>query len=84
MQVKQLRDESGSYTIACSEGELALIAEGLYAVQDAGKRCLEAGVTDNFDTPLLIEELKQLSNMCLTIAEASEINSTLHVVNGGR
>lgn len=84
MQVKRLHDESGSYTIACSEGELALIAEGLYAVQDAGKRCLEAGVTDNFDTPLLVEELKQLSDMRLAIAEAPGINSTLHIVNGGR
>ena len=68
MRVKHTAE--GTYTLTCDEGELSLIAEGLYALQDTGQRCLDRGIPDEFDAPVLEAELRQLADMRLTIAGA--------------
>ena len=52
-----------SYTLRVTNHELALIAEGIYAVRDADKRCIESGSTDEVDRNALEVEISELSNM---------------------
>ena len=59
----QVRRENDRFTIVCNERELALIAEGLYAVEDTGRRCLEAHVPDEVDAAALCDELYLLGDM---------------------
>lgn len=72
------------FTITCTSGELALIAEGLYAVQKAGQQCLEDEIPDEFDTPVLEEELKQLADMRLTLMPALGEEPVFRIVDGGQ
>lgn len=82
MRVKHTAE--GTYTLTCDEGELSLIAEGLYAVQDTGKRCLDRGIPDEFDAPVLAEELRQLADMRLTIAGAMGTEPVFRIIDGGQ
>lgn len=82
MQVKHVAE--GTYTLTCDEGELSLIAEGLYAVQDTGQRCLDRGIPDEFDAPVLAEELRQLADMRLTIAGAMGTKPVFRIIDGGQ
>lgn len=59
----QVRRESDTYTIVCDQVEFGLIAEGLYAVEDTGRRCLEAKVPDEVDAAALRDELYLLGDM---------------------
>ncbi|WP_419059114.1 hypothetical protein [Ellagibacter isourolithinifaciens] len=56
-------DLDGTYVLSCTDVELGLIAEGLYAVEDTGRRCLEAKVPDEVDTAALRDELYLLGDM---------------------
>ena len=58
-----VHDPDGVYVLTCTEAELALIAEGLYAVEHTGRQCLDAGVPDEVDRPGLREELYLLGDM---------------------
>lgn len=64
------RSEDGMFTVVCDGAELALIDEGLYAVMDAGERCLELGIPDEFTARLLEKEAKGLRAMREAIAPA--------------
>lgn len=55
--------DNGTYTIVCDQVELGLIAEGLYAVEDTGRRCVEANVPDEVDAAALRDELYLLGDM---------------------
>lgn len=74
----------GTTTLTCDYGELSLIAEGLYAVQKAGQQCLEDEIPDEFDTPVLEAELRQLADMRLTLMPALGEEPVFHIVDGGR
>lgn len=82
MRVKHTAE--GTYTLTCDEVELSLIAEGLYAVQDTGQRCLDQGIPDEFDAPVLAEELRQLADMRLTIAGAMDTEPVFRIIDGGQ
>ena len=72
------------FTITCTRGELSLIAEGLYAVQKTGQQCLEDEIPDEFDTPVLEAELRQLADMRLTLMPALGEEPVFRIVDGGR
>lgn len=55
--------EDDDYTIVCDRAEFGLIAEGLYAVETTGRRCLEARVPDEVDAAALCDELYLLGDM---------------------
>lgn len=61
MYIKCMDD--GSYVLTCVKAELSLIAEGLYAIEKTGKRCLANDVPDEFDRPQLEDEVAQLEVM---------------------
>ena len=56
-------DPDGTYVLSCTDVELGLLAEGLYAVEDTGRRCLEARVPDEVDAVALRDELYLLGDM---------------------
>lgn len=82
MQIKRLPD--GAYALTCDEGELSLIAEGLYAVEDAGRRCLANDVPDEFDRPVLEVEVRRLGRMRLAIEGVLDISPAFRAIEGGR
>ena len=82
MRVKHTTE--GTYTLTCDEGELSLIAEGLYAVQDTGRRCLEAGIPDEFDAPVLENELRQITRMRLALMPALGEEPVFRIIDGER
>lgn len=55
--------DNDTYTLTCDRDELGLIAEGLYAVSHTGRQALERGISDEFDAPVLREELYLLDDM---------------------
>ncbi|WP_270404287.1 hypothetical protein [Candidatus Collinsella stercoripullorum] len=57
------KDLDGIYVLSCTETELGFISEGLYAVEKTGRQCLEAGIPDEVDTPVLRDELYLLGDM---------------------
>lgn len=67
-----VHDPDGTYVLSCAEAELSLIAEGLYAVESTGRRCLDDGVPDEVDTPQLRDELYLLGDMRAQIDAALE------------
>lgn len=56
-------DSDGTYVLTCTEVELGLIAEGLYAVEDTGRSCLEVKVSDEVDAASPCDELYLLGDM---------------------
>ena len=62
------KNPDGIYVLSCTETELGLIAEGLYAVEKTGRQCLEAGIPDEIDRPGLRGELFLLGDMRAQIA----------------
>lgn len=57
------RDPDGTYVLSCTEIELGYIAEGLYAVEGTGRRCIEAKIPDEVDAAALRDELYLLGDM---------------------
>ena len=74
----------GSFVLTCDEAELALIAEGLYAVEDTGRRCLDQGIPDEFDQPELEAEVAKLAKMRTALMPALGGEPTFRVIQGGR
>ena len=54
---------TGDFVIRCSRRELALLEEGLHALEDAGRMCLEEGSVDEFDVVPLQSELATVAGM---------------------
>lgn len=75
---------NGVFVLTCDEDELSLIAEGLYAVEDAGRRCLEADIPDEFDAPVLEDELRQIAQMRVALMPALGEEPVFRVIRGGR
>lgn len=80
----QIINESGVYVLTCDKDELALIAEGLYAVEDAGKRCLAEGVPDAVNRPQLEGELHEIGQMRLMLQAVFGERPVFHIIDGGR
>lgn len=55
--------DNDRFILICNRDELGLIAEGLFAVSHTGRRSLEQGIPDEFDAPVLREELYLLDDM---------------------
>lgn len=81
MEITEAGD--GKYRLLVSGGELSLISEGLYAVEDAGRRCLADDVPDEVDRPVLKDELRQLGHMRLAIEGALGMPPSLSIIEGG-
>lgn len=64
--------DGGAYTLRITDYELALIAEGIYAVRDAGRRCIESGSADEVDRKALEAEIDVLGDMLRQLESAQE------------
>lgn len=64
--------DGGAFTLRVTDYELALIAEGIYAVRDAGRRCIENGSADETDRKDLEVEINELSDMLRQIEDVQE------------
>lgn len=74
----------GRYVLICDRYELSLVAEGLHAVAGIDRRCLERGIPDEFDTPVLEEELELLERMQVAIAQILDQGPVFSVIDGSR
>ena len=79
----QISEAGGRFTVICDRAELALVAEGLYAVESAGRRCLEQGAPDEFDRPALEAELALLSSMQTSLMPSLGERPVFGIVDGG-
>lgn len=64
--------DGGAYTLRVTDYEIALIAEGIYAVRDAGRRCIESGSVDEVDRKALEVEIGALGDMLRQLESAQE------------
>ena len=64
--------DGGAFTLRVTDYELALITEGIYAVRDAGRQCIESGSADEIDRKALEAEISELSDMLRQLESAQE------------
>lgn len=83
MDVRTAGELVGTYSIACDRAELSLIAEGLYAVEKAGRSCLRDDVLDEFDRPMLEAEVERLANMRASLSAVLDGRPEFRVMEGG-
>lgn len=83
MDVRTAGELAGTYSIVCDRAELSLIAEGLYAVERAGRSCLRDDVPDEFDRPMLEAEVERLADMRTSLLAVLDGRPEFRVMDGG-
>ncbi|WP_417802971.1 hypothetical protein [Thermophilibacter provencensis] len=84
MRIEKANGGADRFTLTCDEGELALIAEGLYAVENTGRRCLADDIPDEVDRPGLEAEVARLAEMRVVLMPALGEEPVFRVIRGGR
>ena len=74
--MRMISGSDDAYVLSCVKTERALIAEGLYAVDDTGWRYLEAKVPNEVDTAMLHDEPHLLRGVHAQINAAIELEET--------
>lgn len=80
----RVNKKGGTFTLICDKDELSLIAEGLYAVEDAGRRCLADDIPDEVDRPGLEVEVARLAEMRVALMPALGEEPVFRIIDGGR